>query len=480
MKLRIFITATIMLISFSQLWAVPSVALFSVQSRSDSINSLIIESERIIRTTVKSFGRLELVETNTLIRAGSSITLSDVVPDRYFSISQQAGADATILFSIHQAGVVSYGELIIEPHNQLLSGYARRIRVESKILRNIPYLLQRELIKLHKEMPIFYKQIEIGDNWSVINAGTYSGLQTGSEYRTGNGSRIMVETAGRYESYVVIRNAIDQQDSITLYANTDEPLKQCNKIIKANIKRRYGAAENYSKRREPVKQYLESLIIVNPLGNVLLPGYGSYINTRYMGFESPHPSSVNMIYTASLYLTALLYVPVKTRFDGNFFPWVQDSDKSDKVLRRQQFLWTMIPLTFTVSYLDHLAIQYRKDSVLPPGFFHAATPYVHSLFIPGGGHFYRGDRVSGWSYYAAESAAFYFAFTAESDKERSMALYSLGGLKVLEFAHLLFTKSSFDFYHKEFDSSSTTSFISSLGADVNGGPMIMAGAQLKF
>ncbi|HRX15165.1 MAG TPA: hypothetical protein P5123_02515 [Spirochaetota bacterium] len=478
---KIAIIISIFLFLFTDvIFAVPRAALYSVQSGSESVNALVLETEKIVRMAIEDLGCMQIVETNELIKAASSIELSDTIPGRYFDISRQAGAQFSILFSIYQTGALSHGEIAIEAHDNALKKHNLKIRVESRILQNVPYLLLRELLSYYSKFPVYYTSVQKGSGLFLISAGTYSGIQEGQTYKTVSGEYFTVVTAGRYESYVKSKNTLSSTGELPHFADVGDLEKWNNGIIADNIDRRYGAAYNYSRRSEPVKQYMESLVVVNPLGNILLPGYGSYLNTGYMGFENPKPSSLNMVYTSGLYLTALLYAPVATKFSGNFFPWIQDSDKSDKVYKRQKFLWAMIPITFTVSYLDHLAIQYQRESVLPPGFSNPLAPYVHSLIIPGGGHFYRGDRIAGWSYYTAQSAALYFAFTDDSKDNQKRALLAMGGLKIVELLHLAFAKSSYEFYNREIYSESTTTFFSSLDSDFEGNPRVSAGFQLGF
>ncbi len=80
-------------------------------------------------------------------------------------------------------------------------------------------------------------------------------------------------------------------------------------------------------------------------------------------------------------------------FKINFFPWKEDSDKTEKMQNLQTFLWFSLPVTFSVAYMDQLAHQFAVTEHVPPFFNdrdNAAA--IFSLFLPGGGLYYKGYR----------------------------------------------------------------------------------------
>jgi hypothetical protein len=151
-----------------------------------------------------------------------------------------------------------------------------------------------------------------------------------------------------------------------------------------------------------------------------------------MGFKNTEPSYPGMAATALLTVGHFAAIPVMTRFEANALPWKQDSDKSDSQLYLQRFLWASVPLTFTAGYWDQLAVQYNRARVLPPMFEERnAAAGFFSLLFPGGGLFYKGRRVEGWTYYASEMAlAAYASYNWQTEKGK-WALPGLVWSKVL-------------------------------------------------
>ena len=137
----------------------------------------------------------------------------------------------------------------------------------------------------------------------------------------------------------------------------------------------------------------------------------------------------------------------------NFFPWNQDSDKPDGVRRLHVLLWATIPLNYSVAYLDQLASILDRTSHLPPFFYHRdCAAATLSLFVPGGGLFYKGRRVEGWCYYLGEMAlAGYGAHQWERGDRGRYAIAALGALKLVEIAHAFFAEASYRSFRREID-----------------------------
>ncbi|MFW6365525.1 MAG: hypothetical protein ACOC2H_03500 [Spirochaetota bacterium] len=434
-------TASICVVFFSSLiLAVPRAAVITEPTAFESINASATTTASGIVQLIRKTGRF----TVERVSAGpEDRSVNDLMVR-----ARQDGADIAVIISIYQQGPVSYGELKINAFDPELARFNRGVRVRSNLMQNIPVLLQREFVGFTADMPVLITPLERDGERTVIDAGTYSGLERGKTYSLTGGGAVTVHTAGRHSS-VVTGQVPDDRSMIALYPDATSVEKQIDTALEENILRRYGAGYAYLKGDQPDRHYLESLLVINPLGNLFLPGYGAFLSTHYMGFENPVPSYGSMGACAALYLYELLYIPAKNGFRVNFFPWVQDPDKSDGDFRTQQFLWAMIPLTFSASYLDQLSLQYHHSSVLPPGAMDPYATALHSLVVPGGGFFYKGHRWIGWSYFAAQFGAGMYAVSHWGSDSGRYALYGLASLKAADIIHSVMIRPAYGFYSRE-------------------------------
>ncbi len=450
--------------------ALPRAVLVQMPTNYSSINAVAADSASKIKYVIENQGRIELQYLPSVEGARTGAELQES--------AAQSGADMIIIVSVYQQGPVSYGELKITALNENLSEYNSGVRVKSEMLQNIPLLLQRELVVMTEKLPVIFSVTERTKGFSVIDAGSYSGLENGNMYTLQNGNIIEVVSTGRFHS-IVKGKCSDTNNRIELYSDSDKLRKSIDEQITENIIRKYGAGYAYLKNTNPDRRYFESLFVVNPFGNIVIPGYGAYLSTYYMDFESPKPSYASMGACASLYLFELLYIPSVNGFNVNFFPWIQDPDKSDRDLLTQQYLWAMIPFTFTACYLDQLAVQYKHSSVLPPGLENPVSAGLHSLLIPGGGLFYKGYRTWGWAYFGTEFAlGMYTAMNWKNDTGK-YALYTLGAVKLGEIIHAVLIKPDYSFYTRE-KYNEADFRVTLYAAPENDGTIVYAGAGTSF
>jgi hypothetical protein len=180
-------------------------------------------------------------------------------------------------------------------------------------------------------------------------------------------------------------------------------------------------------------------------------------------------------------ITHLGLVPVMTDFEVNFFPWVKDSSKSKQMKRLHYFMWGTIPLTFTASFFSQLSYNYTEKNILPPQFeSYNTSAAILSIFVPGGGMFYKGYRWTGWSFYLSEMTLAGFAVHAEDKKDRKIFIGSLAALKCIEITASYIITPSYDFFKKEISHSDNINFFAGLDRDHNNTKEFIAGISLSF
>ncbi len=149
-----------------------------------------------------------------------------------------------------------------------------------------------------------------------------------------------------------------------------------------------------------------------------------------MGIEKGEPDMYGVFATGGITALHLALPSMMNNFDINFFPWIMDDEKERRDQRLQYFLWGTLPLTFSVSFYNQLAYQYHRKSLLPPLFEDPdATAAAVSVFVPGGGMFYKGRRFEGWCFYLSEmTLAGYSVYQWDKTSGKAAA----GGLLLLK------------------------------------------------
>jgi hypothetical protein len=92
------------------------------------------------------------------------------------------------------------------------------------------------------------------------------------------------------------------------------------------------------------------------------------------------------------------------------------------------------------------------DKEYLPSFFEdkdiAAASF--SVFLPGGGFFYKGCRTAGWSFYFTEMfLASYGIYNYNSRNDSLYIFAALGGIKIIDIIGAYFISPSYDFFNLE-------------------------------
>jgi hypothetical protein len=212
-----------------------------------------------------------------------------------------------------------------------------------------------------------------------------------------------------------------------------------------------------------------------------LPGYGGFLSTEYMGIEKGVVDYEGIIITSALMITHLGLVPFMTDFKVNFFPWVKDNDRTRQMKRLNYFMWGTIPLTFTASFFSQLSYNYTEKNILPPQFENSnRSAAILSIFVPGGGMFYKGYRLTGWTIYLSEMTIAGFSVYTDDKKNRKILLGSLAALKCIEIAASYIITPAYPFFQKEITQSDNIDFFVGLNEDHNNDKEFTAAITLSF
>lgn len=456
------------------LMALPRAAVFSMPADNPSIAALTIETHRRTVHALELLGRFEITGESVLSSAWEQSDKTTFY-ERCMHSAQLSDSSVVIMLSVYQTGANSFAEAVVRPVDSRFPGLRKNIRVRSGIMQNIPYLIEREIALLHENLPVHYTRIGSGMPF-VIDAGTRSGIVPGN-YTTSSGGVRVLEVS---DTRAVIDRAIAPQGRIEVYPRVDAYLKETTDSINDGIARRYGPGYAYMNGEGFEKRYLQSIFVINPLGNLVLPGYASYLSVNYIGIEGPKPSYPTMAIGASVYLYQLLWMPVSSGFKENFFPFVK-GDKTKAQQRYHTWLWATIPLNFTVCYFDHLALQYRNADLLPPFFENRDNvAALLSAVIPGGGHFYKGARITGWSYYGGEFALFGYGIHHYDSEMGKNALMAGAIVKAADIVHAYFARPSYGFFNREYYRSETTDFFTEVTPGGDNSLSMNTGVTLHF
>jgi len=332
----------------------------------------------------------------------------------------------------------------------------RSIRVRSRIYNNIPLKLGRALVSFHRNVPLRARVLNrFENNRYRLDIGQWNGIVQGRSYRIDGGS-LAISEMGRYQSVARIDGSEQDVGDVVLihrYPETEGLADEIDRRLLKNTERRYGIANTLLKSDVPEKRFIESICIINLGGNVCLPGYGAFLSTHYMGFEGASPDVAGIVLSSTLVAVHFTLPEMLTRFRINFFPWKKDRDKTGRMQNLQTFLWATVPLTFSTAYLNQLAYQFQRSSYLPPFLNDKdAAATALSLFIPGGGLFYKGYRFGGWGYYFTEMLlAGYGVYNYHEGQKGRYALLALAALKGIELLHAYLVEPSYPFYRMEME-----------------------------
>ena len=429
------------------------VAVIADPQASPPLAALAGESLSRINRTFNALGRLLPEEGNRIGWALSSVGADGASPDRHLAAAKLLGADLLVTISFTAAPRVNYADLRVRAINPEFSSMERSVRVRSRVLQNIPLKLAREIAFLHRGVPVRARVMgRTGDGLLVINAGEWNGLAPG-KISTSRGTADIRQT-GMYHSLIGAAGA-KEGDTLSIPAGSgcDTIVRELEERLEKNSFRTYGLPFTLLKNQDDERRFVTGTCIVNPGGNLCLGGYGAFLSTGYLGFQDPSPATGGIIASSAAYAVQLALVPAMSRFKANFFPWERDSDKPARLQDLHMFLWCTIPLTFSAGFFDQLAYQYHKSEHLPPFFLYRDNmAAILSIMVPGGGLFYKGHRVAGWSYYFAEMGlAGYAIYNWDNGSRGKYALGALGVIKTVELLHAYFMPAGFRFFNMEME-----------------------------
>ncbi len=353
--------------------------------------------------------------------------------------------------------------------------------IKSRLPENLPLKAAREFANLMNRVTLKSTVLEIFDNGSaLIDSGQWHGLEKGC-YNTDAG-QIVIKDVSRYTS-VVYGKFFTKGETLEfkIYPDLEKIIKKINYEIVENTVRVYGTDDFLDKRNGRIKESIKGTCIINEGANFCLPGYGSFLSLEYMGIDKGKADTAGIVLTSSLAAVHLGLVPLLADFEVNFFPWVEDSDRSDRMKRLNYYTWSTLPLTFAVSFFSQLTYNYREKNMLPPQFVdHDISAAVLSVFVPGGGMFYKGYRWSGWGIYIGEMSLAGYAVYTEERRERNVLLGSLALFKGVEIITSYFVEPSYAFFNREVLSAEHVDFSVGLNNDINGNAELTASVSLNF
>ena len=434
-----------------------NIAIFTIKKNTFKLDFLLNQTKDSLEETLYKFGRFLPVDQSKLKKAFISVLEqeSTSLEEVYYKTAQRLKVDLYVLLSAYSEKETIFSQMKIIPLAKEYESLKQVFLVKSKIFANLPLKLNKKLIDLHKDLPLKAEIIkQEGEDSFLLNAGQWQGLKPGI-YSTVGKEEIEVLESQRYCSLIKIDGKKGQKKKnsflIKIYPLVEEELKDLDKKIKINTLRKYELEQTRLKGSDAEKKFLESTCIINPGSNACLPGYGSFLSTGYLGLQQEKTEIPKVVLSTTLIMSHFLFIPIKTNFKTNFIPLIHVNDKTKREHRLHCFLWASLPLTITASYFDQLAFQFKNEKILPPFFKNQdAAAFSFSLFIPGGGLFYKGYNYLGWGYYSFEMALASYGVYHFNDKEKSFpAFISLGAIKLLELANAYFINSSYDFYNLE-------------------------------
>ena len=430
----------------------PRVAVMADPQKSPPLAALSEESVAHIVRTFNVLGRLLPEENNRIAWAMGSIKGTDkTFYEQHVEAAGLLKSDILVTITFTTGARINFADLRVRAINPAYRALEKNTRVRSRILQNLPLKLAREIAALHSGMPVRARITgRTDDGLLVINAGEWNGLSTG-RHSTMMGS-VEITRVGMFNSLVRAGDA-RPGDTMVFPIRPDDArvTDDIDRKLEKNAVRTYGVGSTLLRNQDDENRFVTGTCIINPGGSLCLGGYGTFLSTHHMGFQNPTPATGGMIASSGAYVTQLVLPLAMTRFRSNFFPWVSDSDKPEKVRNLQVFLWCTIPLTFSAGYFDQLAYQYLQTEHLPPFFLYRDNmATLLSFIVPGGGLFYKGHRLAGWSYYFSEMGlAGYSVYNWNNGSRGKYALGVLGIIKAIEMLNAYLMPSAFRFFNME-------------------------------
>lgn len=361
------------------------------------------------------------------------------------------GVSLIVYMRVFLVGPVYYCELTFKPLDDTSSFIEETVTVQATIAKNIPLKAKREIIKRHKDMLQCTIKTKVDSSTYIIDAGQWHGLDN-KVYVMRNGKKCAVKVVHRYTALVQLDDGYGVGDTLPLPSavNRNDLLAAIVKRIHENVVYEYSGKQ-LLKGDSDSKRAIEGCCVVNPFGNILLPGYGAFLATHYLGFTHTEPEWWGVYAGASAVVLQLGLVPVLGGGKVNFFPWVKDHDKTDAQYRLHMYLWATLPVTYTVAFFNQLAYAYQKQRLLPPFFDEKdVTAVLISAIVPGGGLFYKGERLLGYGYWIGEfTLGGLLAYNWQDKSRRTLLAGMLAGIKLVELIHAWIATPAYAVYSYE-------------------------------
>jgi len=458
-----------------------TIAVFAVPQASLQFNALSQRSVQSVRDAFNRLGRFMPVEEirQQQVLAGAAGQGTD--PYRAAAEKLKAGCYAVV--SVGVMGNFLFGEIAVIPVAERYGFMKKSIIVRSMVPLNIPLKLAREIALLHKNLAVEADVIEETNGLHLLAAGQWQGLSPG-KYRTVEGEAIIIRTCGRYQSIALLPQALKGAKHVTIekFPSIGALTDEIESGIKYNTGYKYGLA-GVSRGLDPEKRFVDALFIINPGANLLLPGYGAYLATSYLGFPNTEPSIPGIIVSTLLVITHFTLPEFMTKFKINFFPGVMDKDKTADLNNLQIFCWATLPLTVSAAFLDQVASQCATANILPPFFMTKdEAALALSAVIPGGGMFYKGHRLPGWGIYLSEMFLAGFCVYIKDDRKKlTYGCIALGAVKLIDLAAAYFSKPSYGFYNLEKEGRMQSASVSlNIQGSETGELIYLMGLSLRF
>lgn len=415
-------------------------------------------SESAIINTCSAAGRLVPVEYNYK-KAAIEKSEGENRESLYRNTALYLKADVYAVLTAYDEMGDYVLKLSIIPVNNKYEGLRYEKIFRSRIPENLSLKAAWAFADILKKRTLLSDVLKVfNDGSALISSGQWHGLEAGV-YSTDSGD-ITIKNVSRYRSVAYGRDfKPGDVFEIKQLPDLEKHMRKIDYRIKVNTVKLYGSDEILEKRSGGVREGIKGTCVINQGANFCLPGYGSFLSVEYMGIEKSEPDYTGVFITASLTAAHLGLVPFLTDFKVNFFPWIEDGERTDQMERLNYFMWGTLPLTFTASFYNQLAYNYNLRNMLPPVFAdHDTSAAVVSIFVPGGGMFYKGYRWSGWGIYLGEMSLAGYAVYTEDKRERNMLLGSLAFIKCAEIALSYFISPSYAFYNREVSSAGDIDF----------------------
>lgn len=463
--------------------AVDSIAVFSFRHTSIQYNALSLKMRHDVMDTFSRLGRFMPVSEEQVQKALEDIP-DGAGEDALRSTAEKLGADLYAVVSVLPVGNYTVGTIVINPVSDRFKNMKRAISVRSMVLMNVPLKIMREIALLHRDLPVQSTVIKKKDDLFLLGAGQWQGLSPG-RYRTDRGDPVIIHTCGRFQSLASLPATVAPGDRIAIrsYPSVKGIVREIRERIDYNTNYKYGISSSGAQGIDHEKKFAQGICLINPGTNACIPGYGSFLSTSYLGFRQTTPSIPGIVFSSLLIVTHFLLPEYMTGFKINFFPGVMDRDKTRDMNNLQIFLWSTLPVTASVAYLDQLAHQFTANNVLPPFFMNRnEAALVLSTLIPGGGLFYKGHRLPGWSFYLSEMfLAGFCVYTKDDHKKVMWGGITLGAVKFIELVTAYFCKPSFFFFNLEQEGAISQASLSlNIEPSGSGEPLYRVGMSLRY